>query len=83
MPYDTSQLEKLGYKPSETPPENNSPNENLMLVQEVQGLVSQIWDKIKTIEPKTDRQKVILSMAGDEINLYERTTLNELQEAFE
>jgi len=84
MPYDTSQLEHLGdYKPNGSAPKNNSPNEDLMRVQEIQGLVSMVWGKLSEIKATTDKQKAVLSIAKEEINTYETTTLRELQDEFE
>jgi len=42
-----------------------------------------MWNELFKIEPKTDKQKMELGLAKDEINGYEKTTLYELQRSFE
>jgi len=82
-PYDTSQLEKLGeYKAPKTS-QNNAPNKNLMLVKKAQGSISQVWDTLCEIEPKTYEQKAALDKTKEDTNLLQATSLYDLQKAFE
>lgn len=76
--FDTKPLESLNYnQPAE------SPNENIVIIQEMQGLAFEITNAISRLVPTNTRQKSTKATAYKEINLYETTTLHELQQAFE
>jgi len=80
---DTKEIESLDYEPKVTKPVNNSPNETVMLIGKIQGLTSLITGKLYALEGTTDKQIATLSQAREEIDLFEKTTLFELQKAFE
>lgn len=77
MAEDTTKLESLDCNSA-----NNHSNKNLMIVQEIQGLVLQITEKLYSLTIKTDKQKAVRGIAAEEIGLFEKTTLSELQEVF-
>lgn len=63
------------------------PNQNLMIIEEIEGLLSQVNDKLNKIEvifttenPKPWQAK---DLALEEIDLFQKTTLFELRKAFE
>lgn len=65
------------------------PNQNIMIVDEIEGLISQIGDKIwelsvPTVTDSTENKKLSLKyQATEEIDLFQKTTLCELKKAFE
>lgn len=65
------------------------PNQNIMIVDEIEGLISQIGDKIwelsvSTVTDSTENKKLSLKyQATEEIDLFQKTTLCELKKAFE
>ena len=61
------------------------PNQNLMIIKEIGGLLSQVNDKLYKL-PETKIMKCQLTLRGkalEEIDLFEKTTLYELQKEFE
>ena len=70
----------------------DQPNKNLMIIEEIEGLISQVNDKLCELEPVEDtknfndvaRKKWTLkSQALEEIDLFQKTTLFELRKVFE
>ena len=63
------------------------PNQNLMIIEEIEGLMSQVNDKLYKLsggQPVLMKCTVtITSRALEEIDLFQRTTLFELRKAFE
>lgn len=63
------------------------PNQNLMLITEIEGLMSQVNEKLDNMKENTlmlscNRPKLILQ-ALEEIDILQKTTLFELRKAFE
>ena len=63
------------------------PNQNLMLVEEIKGLLSQVNDKLGKLNENTKflschRNSLVLQ-ALEEIDLHQRTTIHDLRKAFE
>jgi len=56
MVEDTKQLETLSYRPDFTP-KNNSPNQNLMIIEQAEGASKVVLTLLESIEPKTTQQK--------------------------
>jgi len=96
MTEDTKQLERLDYKPPEHTDIKNSgklanshkgPNKEIMIIDEIEGLISQVNDKLNKINTvfTTDNPKPwqAKDMAIEEIDLFQKTTLFELRKAFE
>lgn len=71
---------------AETKVENSQPleepNPELMIVKTIQGLMCQVNSKFNEL-CATDERKALLHKALEEIDLFEKTTLYELQKAFE
>lgn len=59
--------------------QNNSPDENTMILTEIRGLLSQITERLGKFKLKTDKQQTYRRMLLDEIDLLEKTTLYEFQ----
>ena len=64
------------------------PNKNLMIIEEIEGLMSQVNDKIHklTFSHNTldiTKKQTLWSQAIEEIDLFQKTTLFELRKAFE
>lgn len=65
------------------------PNQNALIVKMIQGLLSQINNKIMDLTVLADNSKIthkrtkLKGKALEEIDLFEKTTLFELQKAFE
>lgn len=78
----TKPLESLDYQAPDTT-KRTEPNKNIVVIQKVQGLISEAWSELFNIKPVTDKQKAILGIAKEEINTYETMTLKELQSEFE
>lgn len=53
-------------------------NQNLMIIEEIEGLMSQVNEKLEKLPFSPDRCHAL-----EEIDLFQRTTLFELREAFE
>ena len=63
------------------------PNQNLMIITEIEGLMSQVNDKLVSIPIGSyigsgERRK-LMGQAAEEIDLFQKTTLFELRKAFE
>ena len=67
--------------------EPDQPNQNLMIIEEIEGLFSQVNDKLYKLsggQPVLMKCTVtITSKAIEEIDLFQKTTLFELRKAFE
>ena len=64
------------------------PNKNLMIITEIEGLMSQVNEKIHklTFSHNTSditKKQILWSQAIEEIDLFQKTTLFELRKAFE
>ena len=65
------------------------PNQNLMIIEEIEGLLSQVNDKLKKLDYRSVTSKMSLkrdktrSQALEEIDLFQKTTLFDLRRAFE
>lgn len=62
------------------------PNTELMIVRNIHGLMGVVnhnLGKLDELTPLTDKRKVFVRQALDEIDTFQRTTLNELQKRFE
>ena len=61
------------------------PNQDLMIITEIEGLVSQVNEKLERLhEPTYDKKTYnLISQALEEIDLFQKTTLFELRKAFE
>ena len=63
------------------------PNQNLMIIEEIEGLMSQVNEKVENslrIGGNNKKEKIVLlSQAVEEIDLFQKTTLFELRKAFE
>ena len=68
---------------------NGKPNQNLMIITEIEGLLSQVNDKCEDLEisivhdPKHREKMRLQTQALEEIDLFQKTTLYELRKAFE
>ena len=82
---------KMGFKDGKQP---EQPNQNLMIIEEIEGLMSQVNDKLGELKAltfivNTDSKKsifkgpILISQALEEIDLFQKTTLFELRKAFE
>jgi len=91
MTENTEKLESLSYKPAvqigsdanganlEKPKvSNNGPNQHLMIIEEIAGLLSQANEKMYELPLHPIRSKAI-----EEIDLLQRTTIVELRKVFE
>ena len=58
---------------------SEQPNKNLMIIKEIEGLMSQVNKKLKIMKC----QLSIKTQALEEIDLFQKTTLFELRKAFE
>lgn len=58
------------------------PNKNLMIIEEIEGLISQVNEKLERLEAYYGKSKV-KNQALEEIDLFQKTTLFELRKAFE
>ena len=80
-----AELRAMGCKPkSDCSPEQ--PNTELLIVKTIQGLISAAnreLGKLDELTPLIDKRKVFIRQALDEMDTFQRTTLNELQKAFE
>lgn len=66
----------------ETEPEQ--PNQNLMLIEEIEGLMSQMNDKLWEIPLETsDKRNLLIRQTLEEIDLFQKTTLFDLRKSFE
>lgn len=68
-------------------PTELQPNQNLMIITEIEGLMSQVNEKLDNMKENTwmlscHRPKLI-SQALEEIDLFQKTTLFDLRKAFE
>ena len=68
----------------------DQPNQNLMIIEEIEGLISQVNEKIGKLNISGNNEMLINSkalnlaqMASEEIDLFQKTTLFELRKAFE
>ncbi len=61
----------------------NKPNTNLAHIIDIEGLVSQIKDHLKNIEPTTNAQKEALAEAKDVLGIWSRMDLRHLRFDFE
>lgn len=62
------------------------PNQNLMIIEEIEGLVSQINNKLENLPEMLLLKRSKLSpkkQAIEDINIFQQTTLFELRKAFE
>ena len=67
------------------------PNQNLIIITEIEGLLSQVNNKLYDLSPgdltkynaKVGEIRVELANAREEIDLFQKTTLHELRKAFE
>lgn len=69
------------------------PNQNLMLIEEIEGLLSQVNDKLGALRIKAfnistegqlkDNKHHLVSQALEEIDLLQNTTMHDLRKAFE
>ena len=60
------------------------PNQNLMIITEIEGLISQVNDKlVKLSDELSIPNRAYLLRALEEIDLFQKTTLFELRKAFE
>ena len=57
------------------------PNQNLMIITEIEGLLSQVNEKLESLRYVT--QPGVISTALEEIDLFQKTTLFKLRKAFE
>ena len=98
---DKPELETLGYNPNnancaigcecakctgDAEQTLEQPNQNLMIIEEIEGLMSQIDKRIwKLMDNKSlsDKQTEETSTAVEEIDLFQKTTLFELRRCFE
>jgi len=68
---------------------SNTPNKNMMIIERIQGLMSEVNVLVSDLEPLsataqiTSDKRTIRSQALDEINLFQTTTQHELRKAFE
>jgi len=68
---------------------SNTPNKNMMIIERIQGLMSEVNVLVSELEPLSATAKVtcekrtMRSQALDEINLFQTTTQHELRKAFE
>ena len=58
------------------------PNQNLMIIEEIEGLMSQVNEKIREL-PFNSTNSPKISTALEEIDLFQKTTLFDLRKAFE
>ena len=65
------------------------PNQNLMIITEIEGLMSQVNEKVFELQKmiykgdKANQRYELISQALEEIDLFQKTTLFELRKAFE
>ena len=64
------------------------PNQNLMTIEEIEGLMSQVNEKLGKIREMTycapvTKMATVVSQAIEEIDIFQKTTLFELRKAFE
>ena len=61
------------------------PNKNLMIITEIEGLISQVNEKLGKLEEpwKYNYKTLVKSQAIEEIDIFQKTTLFELRKAFE
>ena len=63
------------------------PNKNLMIIEEIEGLISQADDKLgelnMLITMDDSKQSKQISQTLEEIDLFQKTTLFELRKTFE
>lgn len=59
------------------------PNQNLMLIEEIEGLLSQVNDKIYILSASSLDRTQLRAKALEEIDLLQKTTIHDLRKAFE
>jgi hypothetical protein len=60
------------------------PNKILMIIEEMEGLMSQVNDKLWEIPLETlDKRNLLIKQALEDIDIFQKTTLFELRKAFE
>ena len=65
------------------------PNKNLMIIEEIEGLMSQVNEKLESLPTqeipinKWNKQKHYKNQALEETDLFQKTTLFDLRKAFE
>ena len=79
---DKKELENLDYEAPKTT-KRTEPNKNIVIIQRVQNLNAQIGSELINLEVTNDKQKAARAIAIEEVNLFEKTTLDELQKVFE
>lgn len=77
-------------KPFEQPNQTRKGNiegQNLMIIEEIEGLMSQVSDKVDNlnmlVSMDDSKQSKLISQAFEEINLFQKTTLFKLRKTFE
>ena len=74
-----SDMKKLGFKPIYEDKKLDQPNQNLMIIEEIEGLLSQANEKMYELPIHTVRSKAI-----EEIGVLQSVTISiELRKAFE
>lgn len=81
MPIDQPELERLDYNQ----PKNNSPNENIIIVDNILSWSTLINDGLEALRKiaKTDGQKYAVKEAVEQIGIFQKVDLPKLREAFE
>lgn len=63
------------------------PNQNLMIIEEIEGLISQVNEKLLivniTVPMDDSKQSKLIAQALEEIDLFQKTTLFKLRRDFE
>ena len=68
---------------------SEQPNKNLMIIEEIEGLISQVNEKLDSLPTQKtpinswNKQKHYKNQALEEIDLFQKTTLFELRKVFE
>jgi len=62
---------------------NNSPNENIVTVDNIIGWSSLMNDRLDNLQVKTVEQKYAISQAREQIDVLQRVDLHRLRKAFE
>lgn len=74
------ELETLDYKPEQ-------PNPNAMIIKKIQGLMTYVSNELDVLNRNTFmlpcQQPKLIAQALEDINTFEKTTLFDLQKAFE
>ena len=79
---DEDELSKLAGEQDAVGQLTEQPNKNLMIIEEIEGLMSQVNEKIRALDFNSKNSPRI-SLALEEIDLFQKTTLFELRKAFE